>query len=104
MEAERLLRITLDAWRKEHPKLAQWAEEAIPESLTIFAFSASQRVRLRTTNGLERINRELRRRTRLREHLLQSRVVPARLVSACPTRRRVRPQGLSQPQHVTPAS
>jgi hypothetical protein len=25
------------------------------------------------------------------EHLLQSRVVPARLVSACPTRRRVRP-------------
>ena len=28
-------------------------------------FSAAHRVRLRTTNGLERINRELRRRTRV---------------------------------------
>jgi transposase-like protein len=53
-EAERLLRIALDAWRKEHPKLALWAEEAIPESLTVFDFPASHRVRLRTTNGLER--------------------------------------------------
>jgi transposase-like protein len=64
-EAERLLKIALDAWRKEHPKLAQWAGEAIPESLTVFDFPASHRVRLRTTNGLERINRELRRRTRV---------------------------------------
>jgi transposase-like protein len=64
-EAERLLRIALEAWRKEHPKLAQWAEEAIPESLTVFDFPAAHRVRLRTTNGLERINRELRRRTRV---------------------------------------
>jgi transposase-like protein len=64
-EAERLSRIALEAWRKEHPRLAQWAEEAIPESLTVFDFPASHRVRLRTTNGLERINRELRRRTRV---------------------------------------
>ncbi len=63
-EAERLLRIALEAWRKEHPKLAQWAEEAIAESLTVFDFPDSHRVRLRTTNGLERINRELRRRKR----------------------------------------
>jgi transposase-like protein len=26
MEAERLLQSALEAWRKEHPKLAQWAE------------------------------------------------------------------------------
>lgn len=64
-EAERLLRITLDVWRKEHPKLAEWAETAIPESLTVFDFPAAHRIRLRTTNGLERINRELRRRTRV---------------------------------------
>ncbi|GAB4304670.1 MAG: hypothetical protein Fur0034_21690 [Desulfuromonadia bacterium] len=48
-EAERLLKITLDAWRKEHPRLAQWAEDAIPESLTVFDFPASHRVRVRTT-------------------------------------------------------
>lgn len=65
MEAERLLRAALETWRKEHPKLAEWAEEAIAEGLTVFDFPASHHVRLRTTNGLERINRELRRRTRV---------------------------------------
>ncbi len=64
-EAERLLKATVEAWRKAHPKLAQWAEEAVPESLTVFDFPAAHRIRLRTTNGLERINRELRRRTRV---------------------------------------
>jgi putative transposase len=65
MEAERLLQSALEAWRKDHPKLAEWAEVAVPESLTVFDFPAAHRVRLRTTNGLERINRELRRRTRV---------------------------------------
>ncbi len=64
-EAERLLRLALESWRKEHPKLAQWAEEAVPASLTVFEYPAGHRIRLRTTNGLERINRELRRRTRV---------------------------------------
>ncbi len=65
IEAERLLKTTLEAWRKEHPKLAEWAETAIPEGLTVFDFPATHRIRLRTTNGMERINRELRRRTRV---------------------------------------
>ena len=43
----------------------EWAELAVPESLTVFDFPAAHRIRLRTTNGLERINRELRRRTRV---------------------------------------
>jgi len=64
-EAERLLKQTLEAWRKDYPKLAQWAEQAVPESLTVFDFPSSHRLRLRTTNCLERINRELRRRTRV---------------------------------------
>ena len=64
-EAERLLKAALTLWCKEHPKLAEWAETAIPESLTVFDFPAAHRIRLRTTNGLERINRELRRRTRV---------------------------------------
>ena len=55
-EAERLLKAALDTWRKEHPKLAEWAETAIPESLTVFDFPAAHRIRLRTTNGLERIS------------------------------------------------
>lgn len=65
VKAERLFKTTLDSWRKAHPKLAQLAEEAVPESLTVFDFPAAHCVRLCTTNGLERINRELSRRTRV---------------------------------------
>ena len=65
VEAERLLRQALDAWQAEMPKLAAWAEENLPEGFAVFDRPHSQRVRLRTTNGLERINRELKRRTRV---------------------------------------
>ena len=64
-EAERLLRQALDAWKTEAPKLAQWAEENLPEGFAVFDQPHSQRTRLRTTNGLERINREIKRRTRV---------------------------------------
>ena len=45
--------------------LADWMEENIPEGLTVFSFPEKHRRRLRTTNGLERLNREIRRRTRV---------------------------------------
>lgn len=64
-EAERLLRQALDAWKLEAPKLAQWTEENLPDGFTVFALPHAQRARLRTTNGLERINREIKRRTRV---------------------------------------
>jgi transposase-like protein len=64
-EAERLLRRALEAWRKEHPNLARWAEEAVPESLTVFDVPPPHRIRLVTTTGLERVNREVHRRTRV---------------------------------------
>lgn len=64
-EAERLLRQALDAWKTEAPKLARWAEENLPEGFTVFDLPYGQRARLRTTNGLERINREIKRRTRV---------------------------------------
>jgi transposase-like protein len=65
LEAKRLLDQALDQWRKEAPKLAEWAEVNLQEGFAVFAFPASQRLRLRTTNGLERINREIKRRTRV---------------------------------------
>jgi transposase-like protein len=45
--------------------LAEWAEEALPEGFTVFALPPSHRRRLRTTNLLERLNEEIRRRTRV---------------------------------------
>lgn len=65
VEAERLLRQALDAWKAEAPKLAQWAEENLPDGFAVFDLPHAQRARLRTTNGLERINREIKRRTRV---------------------------------------
>ncbi len=64
-EAQRLLDQAIEQWRKDAPKLAEWAEENLPEGFAVFGFPQPQRTRLRTTNGLERINRELKRRTRV---------------------------------------
>lgn len=52
-------------YQKTAPKLAQWMEENVPESFSVFRLPPSHRVRLRTTNMLERLNRELKRRTRV---------------------------------------
>lgn len=64
-EAQRLLNQAVEAWRKDAPKLAAWAEENLAEGFAVFDYPPSHRIRLRTTNGLERINRELKRRTRV---------------------------------------
>lgn len=64
-EAERLLKQAVDLWIKEAPKLAAWAEENLPMGFAVFELPAAHRMRMRTTNGLERINRELKRRTRV---------------------------------------
>jgi putative transposase len=52
-------------YEKSAPKLAQWMEENVPESFAVFRLPPAHRQRLRTTNMLERINRELKRRTRV---------------------------------------
>ena len=64
-EAYRLLKTSIQMWQTKHPKLAAWAEEAIPEGLTVFDFPDTHRQRLRSTNMLERVNREMKRRTRV---------------------------------------
>ncbi len=64
-ESDRRLNIVADKYRKPLPKLAAWIETNIPESSTVFAIPAAHRKRLRTTNMLERLNKEMRRRTRV---------------------------------------
>jgi len=46
-------------------RLADWLEKNVPQGLTVFAFPSAHRRRIRITNGLERISREIRRRTRV---------------------------------------
>jgi len=53
-------------WRqKGYEKVAEHLEEHIEECLTCLAFPESHRRRIRTTNGLERLNQEIKRRTRV---------------------------------------
>jgi len=64
-EAQRLLNQAISLWQKDAPKLAEWAETNLPEGFAALDYPPAHRTRLRTTNGLERINRELKRRTRV---------------------------------------
>jgi len=64
-EAERLLSLMVSKYAPTSKKLAAWLEQNVPEGLTVFDFPAEHRRRLRTNNGLERLNREIKRRTRV---------------------------------------
>jgi transposase-like protein len=64
-DADERLRDLLEKYRERAPKFAEWAELAIPQGLTVFALPPEHQRRLRTTNALERVNRELARRTRV---------------------------------------
>jgi hypothetical protein len=56
-------------------------EENIPEGFTVFMLPYAMRTRLRTTNMLERLNREIKRRTRVAS-LFHNEASLLRLVSA----------------------
>lgn len=64
-EAERLLKLAVAHYEKPAPKLATWMEANVPEGLTVFDLPIEHRARCRTVNGLERLNKELARRTRV---------------------------------------
>lgn len=80
-EAERLVAISVTKYEASAPRLAEWIERNVPEGLTVFAWPAAIRRRLRTTNLLERLNRELKRRTRVAT-LFPNEASLLRLVSA----------------------
>ena len=55
----------VERYQDTAPKLSAWAEANIPEGLAIFGVPNEHRKRMRTTNMLERQNREIKRRTRV---------------------------------------
>jgi putative transposase len=65
-QALRIASSVAQKWRgKGHEKVSEHIEEHIEECLTCLAFPESHRKRIRTTNGLERLNQEIKRRTRV---------------------------------------
>ncbi|MCP4212691.1 MAG: hypothetical protein GY764_14635 [Halieaceae bacterium] len=59
------MNMAVDKWAKKAPKLSAWIEKNVPEGLTVFALPAAHRRRMRTSNSLERLSREIKRRTRV---------------------------------------
>ena len=68
-------------WKASHPQVAAKLEEDLEDCLACFEFPAAHRSRIRTTNGLERLNQELKRRTRV-VRIFPNRAAVERLVTA----------------------
>lgn len=52
-------------WRCTHTALASYFEQEIELCLTCYGFPAPHRLKIRSTNSLERLNQEIKRRTRV---------------------------------------
>jgi len=63
--AEKYLQAAIRKYAVTAPRLSAWLEENLAEGFTVFDFPLEHRRSIRTTNSLERINKEIRRRTRV---------------------------------------
>jgi len=57
------LKSWITKWQSKYPKLCDWVEENIHETLTFYRLPRSHHKHLRSTNMLERVNEEIKRRT-----------------------------------------
>jgi len=62
-EARADLAAWLAKWSSRYPRLTSWAEENIERTLTFFRLPRQHHKHLKSTNMLERLNEEIRRRT-----------------------------------------
>jgi putative transposase len=53
----------LGKWQVKYPKLCDWVEENIEETLTYYRLPREHHKHMKSTNMLERLNQELKRRT-----------------------------------------
>jgi transposase-like protein len=81
-QALRIASSVAEKWREEgHEKVAEHLEEHVEECLSCLSFPESHRRRIRTTNGQERLNQEIKRRTRV-VRIFPNREACLRLVTA----------------------
>jgi transposase-like protein len=62
-EARRDLAAWLAKWQSKYAKLCDWVESNIEETLTFYRLPAQHHKHLKSTNMLERLNEEIKRRT-----------------------------------------
>ena len=64
-EAQQDLAAWIGKWSGKYPKLVDWAENNIAETLTFYRLPRTHHKHLKSTNMLERLNEEIKRRTRV---------------------------------------
>lgn len=64
-EAQADLAAWLKRWERRYPKLTDWAEENIGQTLTFYRLPRQHHKHMKSTNLLERLNEEIKRRTRV---------------------------------------
>jgi len=64
-DAEDRLNLMITEWEKKLPEISTWLDENARETLSVLDFPRSHWGKLRTTNGLERVMQELKRRSRV---------------------------------------
>jgi putative transposase len=64
-EAQKDLAAWLARWQSVYPRLCDWVEENIGETLTFYRLPLGHHKHLKSTNMLERLNEEIKRRTRV---------------------------------------
>ena len=64
-EANRDLAAWITKWQGKYPKLVDWVEGNIIETLTFYRLPRAHHKHLKSTNMLERLNEEIKRRTRV---------------------------------------
>ena len=62
-EVRRDLAAWLAKWQAKYPKLTSWVEENLEETLTYYRLPLPHHKHMKSTNMLERLNQELKRRT-----------------------------------------
>ncbi len=64
-DAEAMLKRKIKTFTETNQALAQWMEDNVREGLTVYAFPRSLHKKIRTVNGVENLNKQIRRRTRV---------------------------------------
>ena len=64
-EAKAKLKSVVEKYQGRLPKLSEFLEAHCEECFTVFALPENHRLRMRTSNPLERLNKEIRRRTKV---------------------------------------
>lgn len=65
LQAEAYLKQIVLKYADTASDLADWLEAAVPEGLSVFSFPEPHQRRIRTSNMLERVSQEIKRRTRV---------------------------------------